>query len=110
MATETDEHDFTEAVNGEVTCDGCGKTIDMSDADTVAEVEERWNEHVREDHPGRVSGEITPDSMYFMGLYDGLFRFSDIGGEVEMNERSGEILASKERAESGEWTIPGAGE
>lgn len=53
MTGEISAHEFGEAVHehGEATCEGCGESVDLSDADTVEEGREIWNEHIRTEHP-----------------------------------------------------------
>lgn len=44
-------HDIGEALyHGEARCDGCGETVDLSDAENVEEAGEIWNNHVRSVH------------------------------------------------------------
>lgn len=56
MARSLHAADFDEAVNeyGEIRCTDCQDAIDLSDAGTINEGVEIWNDHVREHHPEMV--------------------------------------------------------
>ena len=52
MGLKPDPHEWDEAVHeyGEARCEGCNELIDLSEADSINEGIEIWNEHVRAEH------------------------------------------------------------
>jgi len=56
MPRKPDRWEWEEAVfeYGEMRCQGCVDAVDLSDAETINEGIEIWNEHVRQEHPEAV--------------------------------------------------------